>query len=105
MQKADIFQPSFAQLLVDFVCLEKLITKELREVFPVFLQSFILVRESLIIRLTIKSKSTVEFLSKENRDTSTAILLIFDVYFGPVALCIEKEVIFMSDSYSFNPIG
>lgn len=30
MQKADIFQPSFAQLLVDFVCLEKLITKELR---------------------------------------------------------------------------
>ena len=36
MQKADIFQPSFAQLLVDFVSLEKLITKELREVFPVF---------------------------------------------------------------------
>lgn len=39
--------------------------------------------KSLIIRFT--------FVSKENCNISTAILLVFDIYFGPIALCIDKE--------------
>ena len=53
--------------------------------------------KSLIIRFT--------FVSKENCNISTAILLVFDIYFGPIALCIDKGGISFSDSYSFNPIG
>lgn len=53
--------------------------------------------KSLIIRFT--------FVSKENCNISTAILLVFDIYFGPIALCIDKGGISISDSYSFNPIG
>ena len=53
--------------------------------------------KSLIIRFT--------FVSKENCNISTAILLVFDIYFGPIALCIDKGGMSFSDSYSFNPIG